>query len=100
LNIAQTSVFACSAAFYQKHLAGKYAEANDAEGVFIEKVVYRSLHPQLLQAVSMFSCNPLISGISGSYGGTLARNPYKLKLRNAERKILKLFGIKQFLTEY
>jgi hypothetical protein len=100
-GVAQTNVFSGTLDFYSKHLKNLYKEVNDAEGIYIEKIVYKKLiADDLLKKINPFSSNPLITGISGSYGGTLNRNKIKLKLRNMERKFMRLFGIKQFLIEY
>jgi len=100
-KVAQTNMFSCGFDFYLKNLSGLYAKANDSKGVFIEHVVYEKLiSPETNKLVKMLPVNPLIKGTSGSYGGTLNRNKYKMILRNAERKVLALLGIKRFLIEY
>jgi hypothetical protein len=100
-GVAQTNVFLGTLEFYTKYLKDLYKEVNDAEGIYIEKIVYKKLiSGGLLKEINPFSSNPIITGISGSYGGTLNRNKIKLKLRNVERKFMRLFGIKQFLIEY
>ncbi len=71
------------------------------KGFFIEHVVYDKLVKEhLLQKTSLFCKNPIITGFSGSYGGTLNRNKYKMMLRNIERLILRILNIHQFLIEY
>ena len=78
-----------------------YLQVDDSKGIYIEKVVYDKIQSQKLQKkIKLFSFNPIIVGISGSYGGTLNRNKVKMKIRNIERKLLKIFGINQFLIEY
>jgi predicted AAA+ superfamily ATPase len=100
-KVTQTNVFFVQPGFYKEYLAGAYAEANDALGRFIEHVVYeRLLKAKALDKVELFRENPEISGFSGSYGGTLQRNKYKMILRNLERKFLRACGIHQFLIEY
>ena len=54
----------------------------------------------ILNNVELFNENPIITGFSGSYGGTLNRNKYKMILRNFERKLLSILGIHQFVIEY
>lgn len=100
-KVTQTNVFCVNTNFYQSYLKQLYLKANDAEGIFIEHVVYDKLiKDQLLQKTSLFYKNPIIIGFSGSYGGTLNRNKYKMILRNIERFILKALNIHEFLIEY
>ncbi|MBI3518181.1 MAG: hypothetical protein HY062_02330 [Bacteroidetes bacterium] len=100
-KVTQTNVFYVTSAFYKMHLKGLYLNVNDAKGRYIEHEVYDKLITEnCLNKVNLFSENPIITGFSGSYGGTLQRNKYKLILRNIERKILMVFGIHQFIIEY
>jgi hypothetical protein len=100
-RVTQTNLFCVTSDFYQQHIKNLYLQVNDAGGRFIEHVVYEKLITEnVLNKVNLFSKNPVITGFSGSYGGTLNRNKYKMMLRNIERKILKAFGIHQFLIEY
>lgn len=101
MAVTQTNVFITTAAFYKHHLKGLYLKVNDSEGKFIEHMVYNKIRDEkLFNQVDLFFENPLITGFSGSYGGTLNRNKYKLIIRNLERKILRTFHIHQFLIEY
>jgi|SRR6185437_5167548 len=101
LMVAQTNVFYVSGSFYNSYLKGLYLQVDDSKGVYIEKIVYDKIQSEKLeQKVRLFSVNPIIVGISGSYGGTLNRNKIKMKIRNVERKLLKVFGVNQFLIEY
>lgn len=100
-KVAQTNVFYVTTAFYNNYLKGLYLKADDSKGVFIEKIVYEKIKAENFEnPVSLFPSNPVIIGTSGSYGGTLHRNKFKMILRNFERKLLRTFGIKQFLIEY
>lgn len=100
-KVTQTNVFYVTSTFYTTYLKGLYLKANDSKGKFIEHVVYDQLiSKNLLNQITLFSENPIITGFSGSYGGTLHRNKYKMKLRNIERTILSILGIHQFLIEY
>lgn len=100
-KVTQTNVFCVKGSFYNNHLKNLYTKSNDSEGIFIEHVVYDKLvKDQLFQKTSLFYKNPIITGFSGSYGGTLNRNKYKMMLRNIERLILRIFNIHQFLIEY
>ena len=86
---------------HKTYLKNLYLQVDDSNGVYIEKLVYQNLIKEsVLQKTQLFNVNPLITGISGSYGGTLNRNKYKLLLRNIERKVLRILGIKQFVIEY
>jgi len=100
-RVTQTNVFYVSGNFYLRHLKDLYLQADDSKGIFIEKVVYEKLaREKLFPKIGLFPVNPIIRGTSGSYGGGLGRNKLKMRVRNAERVLLKLFGIKQFLIEY
>lgn len=100
-KVTETNVFIVKTSFYIKYLKDKYTLANDANNVFIEHVVYSTISQNnLWNNLSLFNRNPLIKGTSGSYGGTLNRNKYKMMARNIERKILKALNINLFLIEY
>jgi hypothetical protein len=100
-KVTQTNVFYVTSRFYITHLKGSYLKVNDSKGKFIEHVVYDILNDKsILSSVELFNKNPLITGFSGSYGGTLNRNKYKMIFRNFERKVLSLLGIHQFVIEY
>ena len=100
-KVVQTNVFYVSKSFYINYIKGLYLKVDDSKGVFIEKVVYEKIMSEsLAKQVSLFSYNPIIIGVSGSYGGTLNRNKLKMKIRNIERKIWPILGINQFLFEY
>jgi hypothetical protein len=100
-GVAQTNVFYCTMEFYKVNIKSLYTKADDSKEIFIEKVVYEKIMKKdLKNKARLFSKNPLIEGISGSYGGTLNRNKTKMKIRNIERKLLSAFGIRQFLIEY
>jgi hypothetical protein len=100
-HVTQTNVFCVKGSFYNKHFKNLYLKSNDSEGVFIEHVIYDYLvKNKLLQHTKFFYKNPIITGFSGSYGGTLNRNKYKMILRNIERSILRVLNIHEFLIEY
>jgi len=100
-KVVQTNVFYSTMDFYNKHLKGLFSKADDSKGIFIEHVVYRKIVSSATKnEITLFASNPIITGTSGSYGGTLGRNKYKMLLRNVERKVLRILGIKQFLIEY
>lgn len=100
-KVTQTNVFYVNGNFYTNYIKGLYNQVDDSNGVYIEKIVYQKIGAEkLAKQVKLFSSNPIITGISGSYGGTLNRNKIKMFIRNIERKILSLFNINQFLIEY
>lgn len=100
-GVSQTNVFLCTFDYYDRHLKGLYKKVNDGAGVYIEKIVYDEIFGgEGEKKTELFSLNPIIKGVSGSYGGSLNRNKLKMKLRNLERKFLRMFGIKRFLIEY
>lgn len=99
--VTQTNVFYAAIPFYLQSLKGLYQHADDSKGIFIEKLVYKKLKDGGLPGkVRMFRTNPVITGTSGSYGGTLHRNKIKMKIRNVERALLRLLGMNEFLVEY
>ena len=101
MKVAITGFFGVETAFYRDHFYGKYADANDNQGRFIEHVVYDTIiQKNLIQSVSLLPENVLCEGVSGSHGNSMARNPYKMKLRSVERSINRALGIKKFLIEY
>ena len=101
LKVTQTNVFYASKNFYTSHIKGTYLKVDDSKGIYIEKVIYEKVHAEGLEKkVRLFSSNPVITGISGSYGGTLHRNKIKMMIRNIERRVLHILGIKEFLIEY
>lgn len=100
-KVTQTNVFSVTSKFYNDYLKGLYKCVNDADGRFIEHVIYSQLIKNNgLNKVNLFNRNPIITGFSGSYGGTLNRNKYKMMFRNIERRILRILGIHQFIIEY
>lgn len=100
-KVTETNVFIVKTSFYINYLKNKFILANDEQGIFIEHVVYNTIvQNQLWNYVSLFKLNPSIQGTSGSYGGTLSRNKYKMLVRSTERKILSALNINQFLIEY
>lgn len=100
-KVTQTNVFCIKGSFYNTHFKKLYLKSNDTEGIFIEHVIYKYLKANnLLPKATLFRKNPIITGFSGSYGGTLNRNKYKMILRNIERFILRTLNIHEFLIEY
>jgi hypothetical protein len=100
-KVTQTNVFYVNSSFYKKYLKDLYKQVDDSTGEYIEKIVYQKIISNKLEKqVQLFPLDPIITGISGSYGGTLNRNKIKMRLRNIERKLLRVFGINQFLIEY
>ena len=99
-KIAITSFFRCKMNFYQSHLTSCYQKVNDGKGVFIEHIVYDKLNNLDINLMNLFFENPIYKGVSGSYGGDLNRHHLKMKIRNIERKFLKLMKIKKFIVEY
>jgi hypothetical protein len=99
-KVAITSFFKCTMKEYCNYITGSYKGVNDSEGVFIEHIVYDRLSKINNNNIDLFIKNPVYKGVSGSYGGNLNRHPLKMKFRNAERKMLRLRGIKEFEIEY
>jgi len=101
MRVAITGCFAGEIGFYQRHLKGLYAQADDRNNRYIEHVLYDKLSKTgIHDSVELLPENPLFEGFSGSHGHTMARNPYKMKIRSIERSINRSLGIKKFLIEY
>lgn len=101
MRVGITGFFIVNVDFYQKYFKGIYSKADDSKSYFIEHVLYDAVFEGNLDAqFSLFARNPKYKGISGSSGISMNRNAYKMMLRQMERKILRLLGIKQFLIEY
>lgn len=100
MKVAITGFFHCRVDFYLKHLSGIFREADDERGIFIEHVLYRKLAQLPGDEVQLFKQNPEYSGVSGSHGNSMQRHPLKMKVRNAERRLLQLLGQQEFLIEY
>ena len=101
MRVAITGFFAVDKSIYLDHFYEKFLLANDTEGCYIEHVLYDTImYSELRHQSRLLPENPQYEGVSGSYGGSLARNPYKMKVRSAERKLSRSLGIPQFLIEY
>lgn len=101
MKVAITGFFVVDKAIYMAHFYGKYQFANDPNGTFIEHVLYDEIVNSSLKSITtLLRKNPEYRGISGSYGGSLERNKYKMMVRQVERKINRSLGIPQFLMEY
>jgi hypothetical protein len=99
--VAITGMFAVDRSIYLNHFKGKYAEADDARGHFIEHVLYQCItRSDLIMKSALLPENPVYEGTSGSHGHSMARNKYKMKLRSIERFLSRKLGIRKFLIEY
>ena len=100
-EVAITGCFIADRKFYAEYIAGLYRKCNDENGDWIERVLYRTIKKQdLWEHVDLFPENPIYTGVPGSHSGTLERHPLKMKLRNAERKVLKALNMHEFPYEY
>lgn len=101
MKVAITGFFVVDKAVYLAHFYEKYKRSDDTKGKFIEHVVYDEIMNGTLKSITeLLPQNPQYQGVSGSYGGSLARNKYKMMVRSVERKINRGLGISQFLIEY
>lgn len=101
MKVAITGFFAVEKSVYENHFYEKYLLANDAEGRYIEHVLYDEImHSDLKSKTRLLPENPQYRGVSGSYGGSLERNKYKMMVRGVERSLNRRLGIPQFLIEY
>jgi hypothetical protein len=94
---AQTYLMYFTTGFYTEHLSGAYKMVNDKEGVYIEHVVYKKIEEKdLFKFCSLFRKTPLTSGVSGSFGVSLKRNYFRVKVRNIERFFYNILRIPAF----
>lgn len=101
MKVAITGFFAVEKSVYLNHFYEKYQLANDSEERYIEHVLYDEImHSDLKSQTRLLPENPQYRGVSGSYGGSLERNKYKMKVRSIERRLNRNLGIPQFLIEY
>lgn len=101
LGVALTGFFAVETVIYNRFFAGKYLEADDPAGRYIEHVIYAAVTgTPLRKMTALLPENPQFRGVSGSYGAGLERNRYKMMLRGAERAVSRRLGISEFLIEY
>lgn len=101
MQVAITGFFAVSVTVYQQYLNEIFAEANDANGRFIEHVIYdKIVRSDLINSCALLPENAQYEGLSGSHGATMARNKYKMMARGLERIINRRLGIRKFLIEY
>ncbi len=101
MKVAITGFFAVDKAIYVAHFYEKYKLADDDKGKFIEHVLYDEIvNSELKSKTTLLPRNPQYRGVSGSYGGSLERNKYKMMVRQVERKINRGLGIPEFLIEY
>jgi hypothetical protein len=68
-RFADTSFFCCDLDFYNAHLRGLYAQANDGAGIIIERVVYDAL--ESVPNVRFHPITPLYEGQHGTSGNRL-----------------------------
>jgi hypothetical protein len=100
-KVAITGLFAVSTSIYREYITGIFAEADDANGRFIEHVLYDRIDGNdLISYCTLLPENPRFEGISGSHGAALSRNKYKMMVRRIERSLSRNMGIRKFLIEY
>ena len=101
MKVAITGFFVVDKETYETHFYEKYKLADDSLGKFIEHVLYDEIMSSSLKSITrLLPQNPQYRGVSGSYGGSLERNKYKMMVRSVERRINLGLGIPQFLIEY
>ncbi len=98
MKVTLSGVFISSVEHYLQHISGLYTQVDDSNYRFIEHILYEHLTEQ--QLTELFRVNPVIEGVSGSYGASLKRNPLKMKIRQIERRCLNTLNINRFLIEY
>ncbi len=98
MKVTLSGVFISSVAHYLQYISGLYTQVDDSNYRFIEHMLYEHLTEQ--QLTELFRVNPVIEGVSGSYGASLRRNPLKMKIRQIERQCLNRLRINRFLIEY
>lgn len=101
MEVAITGCFIADTTFYSAQISGLFEQCNDEKGDWIERVLYQKIKEEKLWSqVGLFPENPIYKGVPGSHVGTLERHPLKMKLRNAERKVLRALNMHQFPYEY
>ena len=100
MEVAITGTLIFNIKFYLENIAGCYSKADDQEGIYIEHVLYKMLKNKQGAECKLLKRTPVYMGKSGSYGGSLNRHPFKVKVRNVERKLFRLLKVNKFQIEY
>lgn len=102
MKVALTGFFIADTEIHRRFFHGLYADADDRQLRYIEHVLYDRIanEPELTKCTSLLPLNPEYEGVSGSYGDSLRRHPFKMKLRSIERMVNRSLGIHRFLIEY
>jgi hypothetical protein len=67
-GFADPAIFYIDSAYYHSQIFGLYRECDDATGWFIEKALYRMLHPIDANICQRFRTNLVCSGLAGVSG--------------------------------
>jgi hypothetical protein len=97
-RMAMTALFYANRSAYLRHFAGRFREMDDSAGVWAEHVIYRALK-DVAGPYSFLPRVPILSGISGSTGKRCVtdRNILKMGIKNAQRRVFSVLGIRQLL---
>ncbi len=82
-KFVDTSFFFCNRRFYIQHIKNKYAFVNDADGIFIERVLYREFIEN--NSYIFHFPTPRFHGVSGSSGERLNEKLWKISVKNVIR---------------
>lgn len=93
-NMAFTSIFSTTFAFYQEYISGLYVDADDSQGEWIENILYRSLKKRLKnkefrKSMELFPISP-----EPEINTKIKR--LKFRIRCVERIILRRFSAHEF----
>ncbi len=89
-EMARTSLFCVTPAFYRANLRSIHQLCDDRRGDWIERVLYqrlRNLPPEAARQVCLFPVEPDQTGISGSTGGQLEISRFKYAVKRRLRMV-------------
>lgn len=99
-GIALSSFFVCPITYYRRWIRGAYAEVNESEKRTIEKVLFERFERAGSEAPFLLPREPILEGLSGTWGRPIGRNPYRRKLRDLYRSFLRVVGRKRIPREF
>ncbi len=97
-RVAITSIFCATFDFYKTHLMGLYLEADDRQGVWIERRLYQKFSGKVFrQSVQLFLIEPDLRDWTQSGEDPVRSAIIRLRqpVRNVERAILRRLGINE-----
>jgi len=97
-KVASTKLFYVRKEMYLQHFQNRYLEMDDSEGIYAEHIIYRILKD--ICSYTFFPKIPILDAISGTSGLRMATdsNSRKEKIKNIERSLLAVMGIRRLLV--